>query len=114
MTSSNHSLKESTALSMGKIIESIRQSRDFHISELLKDAVLLSFIEGHFETITLSAVKLEFLKRDLKELKKSSLDLAHYSSLIKRMKELNSGIPDDTHPLFLEELKVIFRKYGVD
>jgi len=57
-------------------------------------------------------VKAEFLKRDLRELQHSPLDLAHYAALIRQMKEENSSTPEEIHPLFLKELKVIFQKYG--
>jgi hypothetical protein len=53
------------------------------------------------------------MKRDLQELKSSPLDLVHYSSLINEIKKTgDSGIAEKS-PLFVEELKQIFKKYGL-
>lgn len=101
-----------TSVSIEKIAENIRNVRDQSIDELLIESKLMHFIEAHFNTVAISKVKLEFLRRDLRELKSASLDLAHYSSLIKKMKESNSIIPDNNHPSFLIELKTLFEKHG--
>lgn len=90
----------------------IRDTRNRQIDELIKDSALMSFLEEHYETFAISAVKKEFLKRDLKELQTSSLDLAHYSSLIKQVKEAVIDIELTNHPLILQEFKRLFQKYG--
>lgn len=74
----------------------------------------MSFLEAHFNTLAISPVKQEFLKRDLHELLKSSLDLVHYSSLIKEIIEIGNLGSREGHPLFHYELKVIFNKYGIE
>lgn len=106
------SVQESSLISMEKIIGSIRELRNQRINELTHGSGLITFLEEHFGTFAISPVKQEFLKRDLKELQNSTLDLAHYSSLIKQMKEADSPIADTNHPLFIHELKAIFKKYG--
>ena len=107
-----YSVQESSPqISIEKIILKIRTTRDRQISELIKDSFLMSFLEEHYETFAISAVKKEFLKRDLKELQNSSLDLAHYSSLIKQMKESLVEIELTNHPLVLQEFKRLFEKY---
>ena len=107
-----YSLQESSPqVSIDKIILMIRTTRDRQISELIKDSFLMSFLEEHYDTFAISAVKKEFLKRDLKELQNSSLDLAHYSSLIKQMKESPVEIELINHPLVLQEFKRLFEKY---
>lgn len=109
----NHSVQEATTqVSIEKMILMIREVRDRQIDDLIKDASLMSFLEEHYETFAISAVKKEFLKRDLKELQRSSLDLAHYSSLIKQMKEAKIPVDLHNHPLVLKELKTLFQKYG--
>ena len=107
-----YSLQESSPqVSIDKIILMIRSTRDRQIGELIKDSFLMSFLEEHYDTFAISAVKKEFLKRDLKELQNSSLDLAHYSSLIKQMKESPVEIELINHPLVLQEFKRLFEKY---
>jgi hypothetical protein len=105
--------KESSKISTEIVIEDLRNIRDSHISELLKnDDSLMSYLETHYNTIAISSLKKEFLKRDLTELKNSSLDLVHYSSLIKEVKETGNLFSSERHPLFQYELRLIFQKYG--
>ena len=63
-------------------------SRDQLIVHLLSEPGLMSILEERYGTFSISSVTKEFLKRDLKELKQSSLDLAHYSSLILQLKDI--------------------------
>lgn len=105
--------KELSKVSTEIVIEDLRGVRDNQISELLKnDDSLMSYLEAHYNTIAISSLKKEFLKRDLTELKNSSLDLVHYASLIKEVKETGNLIASESHPLFQGELKMIFQKYG--
>ncbi len=110
----NQSAKEASKISTEFVIDMLRTVRDSTINAILKnDDSLMSFLEEHYDTIAISSVKQEFLKRDLNELKNSSLDLVHYSSLIKEIKETGNLISREGHPLFHHELRVIFQKYGI-
>lgn len=105
--------KESLEISTGVIIDNITSMRNDTINSLLKnDNALMAFLEEHFDTIAISPIKQEFLKRDLTELKNSSLDLVHYSSLIKETKETENSVSIEGHSLFHRELRDIFEKYG--
>lgn len=80
--------KEASKTSTEFIIKKLRSIRDNKIYDLIKtDDSLMAFLEKHYTTFAISAVKREFLKRDLIELKSTSLDLVHYSSLIKEIME---------------------------
>jgi hypothetical protein len=96
--------------SVDEIIRAIRHIRDRKIDELMKEPSLLDFVESNFDTYAISQIKVAFLKRELAELKNSSLDLSYYSSLIKQTKEINSHLVEN-HPLFIQELKPLFQKY---
>ena len=98
-------------LSMNQIIVAVRTVRDLQIEELMKEPVLMSFLEHYYDTFVISTVKKAFLLKDLTELKHSSLNLAHYSSLITQMKELKTREVNAGHKLFLIELKALFEKY---
>ena len=104
--------EKTTAISMDQIIAAIRSTRDQQIDELMKDPVLMAFLEHYYNTIAISDIKKEFLRRDLIELKKSPLDLSYYSSLITKMKESNTSKVDN-HKLFLAELKTLLQKQGL-
>lgn len=105
--------KTTSVISIELIIEHLKSIRNTTVIGLLKnDDALIAFLEVHFDTISISAVKREFLRRDLGELKNSSLDLVHYSSLIKEIKEKGGMKVIGEHPLFDQELRVICEKYG--
>lgn len=105
--------KQISKVSTEFIIESLRSIRDSKINELLKtDDALMAFLEEHYNTLAISPIKREFLKRDLIELKDTSLDLVHYASLIKEVKEIGNLLLIEGHPLFNLELKAIFERHG--
>ena len=105
--------KESSKTSTEFIIKNLRSIRDNKINDLPKtDDLLMSFLEKHYTTFAISSVKREFLKRDLIELKSTSLDLVHYSSIIKEIMETGNLLLIEEHPLFILELKTIFQRYG--
>jgi len=104
-------VQESSKLSIERIIDSVHQRQGEVIREYLNDSVLRAYFKQRYNR-EISSVKLEFLKRDLRDLTKAHLDLVHYAALIKQMKELNSdALPDGGDAYFLQELEVIFKKY---
>jgi hypothetical protein len=101
-----------TRPSTERIIELVRMTRNDHIQEFLQDNALQHFFAEHYHVEHLSPIKLEFLKRDLKVLSTSSVDLVHYASVIKDMKESNTLTITAQHELFFfQELESIFKKY---
>lgn len=107
----NRPIENINEVSMDQIITSIRDSRDRQIVELMKEPVLMAFLEHYYNVLAISEVKKQFLIKDLNELQASPLDLSHYSSLITQMKETKTSTIDDSHKLFFSELKSIFQKY---
>jgi len=107
----NRVVEKKSEISMDQIIASIREARNQQIDELMKEPILMTFLEHYYNIVALSNVKKAFLFKNLGELKFSSLDLAHYSSLITRMKEMKNVNVDGNSTLFLAELKNIFEKY---
>lgn len=108
----NKSAIEPSSVSTEVIIDFIRKTRDEQIRGVLNAPDLPSFLQVQYNVPPLTPVKAEFLRRDLKELQSTTLDLVHYASLIREMKESNIINPDGSHPLFQSELKSIFNKYG--
>lgn len=98
-------------VSVESIITQIRAHRDSTIQKLLQEVNLMAFLEDRYGVFQISNVRKEFLKRDLLELKNTSVDLVHYASLIKEIKE-NSNAAWQEHDLFLTELDILFKKYG--
>lgn len=72
----------------------------------------MAFLEEHYGTFVISALKKQYLQRDLKELQWSSLDLVYYSQLIKQVRETGQITPVNNSSLLLAELLALFRKNG--
>jgi hypothetical protein len=101
-----------TKISTERIIDLVREVRNGLIRDFLQDENLTSYFKEQYNK-ELSQIKLEFLKRDLKELMLSPMDLPHYSLLIKQVQEQNSAaIASANHGLFYKELEMIFKKYN--
>jgi hypothetical protein len=98
--------------SIARITSMLQRVRDSNVQELLTEPGLMAFMERHFDVIAISAMKAEYLRRDLKQLLERPLDLSYYSSLITYI-SLN-GQPHNLHHhhLFLNELLAHFSKYG--
>jgi hypothetical protein len=99
--------------SIEKNIEEVKQLRDSKVKSLMRTPDLMNFLKEHCTTEVISPVKLEFLKRDLKELLQSPLDLAHYSGAIRQIKEPGYEMKD-CFALIENELKKIIAKYGFE
>lgn len=101
----------SEKLSLEIIIDIVRSSRN----DLIKDLLNGSNIQSYFlETYRkeLSKIKTEFISRDLKEMLISPVDLVHYASLIREIRETNSpSLSAWNNELFYRETKAIFDKY---
>ena len=103
----------SKQMSNSGIIQVLRNVRDEGISSLFTEQGLTLFLGEHYKTISISAVKKQFLRKDLKELQKSTLDLVHYSQLILEVKENGDIGSVDRSCLFQAELDRVFRKHGL-
>ena len=99
-------------LSFERIIDLVRNVRNGLIQDFLQDANLRTYFLQQYNR-ELSQVKSEFLKRDLKELLDSPVDLSHYGLLIKQMQDSNTASISSTHhDLFYKELEKIFSRYN--
>ena len=98
-------------LSVEKVIDLVRQVRNDLIKDfLINDNVQNYFVERYNKP--LSPIKREFLMRDLRELMILPVDLVHYSSLIKEIRETNTAnLSGRNNQLFYKEVEVIFDKY---
>jgi hypothetical protein len=106
------SVDESVKLPMEKIIDLVREARNSLVKTFLADHYLKKyFLETYNKQ--LSAVKVEFIKRELNELLISPVDLTHYSPLIKEIKEKNdASIVTRQEALYIEQINEILKKYN--
>jgi hypothetical protein len=105
-------VKDSISLPVETVISTVRDLRNGIIVSFLIDENLLAYFKSEYNK-DLSAVKKEFLKKDLHELLISPVDLVHYSGLIREIKESNNAAVMSKHDaLFYQELEAIFKKYS--
>ncbi len=103
---------EGHKLSMESIIEKVRDSRNDLIKELLRDGKIQSYFMTTYNK-SISPVKIEFIRRELKSLAMTPVDLIHYAALIKEIRKVNDfEIADLDRKIFYDELEVIFRRYN--
>ncbi|HYG18637.1 MAG TPA: hypothetical protein VD816_06905 [Ohtaekwangia sp.] len=108
-----HSVSGAVDFSEENIIELIRKLRNDLIKDFLDERYLKNYFEEHFKVKDLPAVKIEFIKKDLKELLISPVDMTHYADLIDQIKESGSAsLTDGNEELFYKDLGKILRKYN--
>src|SRR5689334_22532894 len=94
------------------IIELVRKLRNDLIKDFLDERLLKEYISSQFRVKELSNVKVEFIKRDLKELLISPVNTQHYDALITQIKHTDSAALTETNEqLFYKELETIFKRY---
>ncbi|MBL7858147.1 MAG: hypothetical protein JNM57_10710 [Cyclobacteriaceae bacterium] len=82
-------------------------TRSAIIEPLLSDVVRLRFyLQNKLSVRRVSDVKLEFVRRGMRALADSPIDLVHYSDVIMDLKRRNSlSINEEQHRLFHTEIK---------
>jgi len=112
LTEHEKATEKDLKLSIDRIIDLVRNVRNGLIHDFLQDENLRSYFLQQYKR-ELSQVKAEFLKRDLKDLLNSPIDLSHYGLLIKQMQDSNTASISSTHhDLFYKELEKIFVRYN--
>jgi hypothetical protein len=94
------------------IVELVRKVRNDLIKDFLDERFLKEYISNHFGLKELSNVKIEFIKKDLKELLIAPVNIDHYSPIITQIKYTDSAALTETNEhFFYKELEGVFKKY---
>jgi hypothetical protein len=108
-----HAPSETVQSSHENVIELIRKLRNDLIKDFLDERHLKIYFAEKFGVRELTPIKIEFIKKDLKETLIAPVDLDHYSSLIKQIQESNSAsLSEGNDELFYKDLSRIFKKYN--
>jgi hypothetical protein len=95
-----------------RIVELVRKLRNDLIKDFLDERHLKEYISNNFRVTDLSNIKIEFIKKDLKELLISPVNMNHYQALIDQIRDTDSAaITEMNEPLFYKELENIFKRY---
>jgi len=107
MNISTAHVQEPMVYSMSEgIIRLIRDTRNTVIEKLLDDTFLRTYLEENHQLSAISAVKLEFIQRALKELYATPVDLVHYSQLILKIRKMDSMVISiNTELVFYQDIE---------
>lgn len=95
-----------------RIIDLVRQLRNDLIKDFLDERNLKEYMSAQYKISSLSQVKIEFIKRDLKELLITPVDISQYAPLIHQIKATDSAaLTDHNEQLFYRELEGVFKRY---
>jgi hypothetical protein len=94
------------------ILDLVRKLRNDLIKDFLDERFLKQYLDEQFRIKELSNVKIEFIKKDLKELLISPVNISHYEGLINQIRTTDSAaITETNEKLFYKELEKVFKKY---
>ncbi len=109
---SNTIIKTTTQWSDEKIIDLIRQLRNDLIKDFLDERYLKEYLSDKYNVRELSNVKIEFIKKELKELLIAPVNTPHYITIIEQIKKTESAaLSEGNEKLFYSELDNVFKKY---
>lgn len=95
-----------------RILELVCKLRNDLIKDFLDERHLKEYLSSQFRVNDLSNTKIEFIKKDLKELLISPVNTNHYQGLIDQVRETDSaGLTETNEDLFYKELENIFKRY---
>lgn len=95
-----------------RIIDLVRKLRNDLIKDFLDDRYLKEYMSNQFRMRELSNLKVEFIRRDLKELLISPVNINHYGQLIEQIKHTDSAaLTENNEQLFYKELEGVFKRY---
>jgi hypothetical protein len=93
-------------------VELIRKLRNDLLKDFLDERFLKEYISSHYNVRELSNVKIEFIKKELKELLLAPLDLGHYESIFTHLKETDSAsLGEGNDQLFYAEIEKVLKRY---
>ena len=94
------------------IIDLVRKLRNDLIKDFLDERHLKEYIALNFRVLEISNLKIEFIKRDLKELLISPVDTRHYEALIDQIRNTDSAaLTEHNEKLFYREIETLLKKY---
>lgn len=102
----------STRWSNENVLDVVRKVRNDLIKDFLDERLLREYVAKHFRIHELSNVKIELIKRDLKELLISPVNVSHYEPIITQIHESDSAaLTESNELLFYRELENLLKRY---
>jgi len=93
-------------------IDLILKLRNDLLKDFLDERFLKEYIAHQFNVRELSNVKVEFIKKDLKELYATPIDMAHYDPILSNLRETESAsLGNGNDQLFYAEIEKVLKRY---
>ena len=93
-------------------IDLIQKLRDDLVKDFLDERFLKEFIFENYNVRELSNIKLEFIKKELKEMLQAPLDMVHYEPIFTHLKETDSeSLGEDNEQLFYVDIEKVLKRY---
>jgi hypothetical protein len=94
------------------IVGIILKVRNDLIKDYLDERNLREYFESRYNVHDLSGVKIELIKRDLREHINEPVNVDHYQAIIDTIRESGSAaLSEGNDQLFYKDLEAIFRNY---
>ena len=93
------------------VVELIHKLRDDLIRDFLDERFLKQYIKSKYHHSDISSIKMEFIRRDLKELYLSPVNAVHYKPLIEEIQSREKTSLVGNEQLFYRDVESIFEKY---
>ncbi|MBL0743605.1 hypothetical protein [Chryseolinea lacunae] len=94
------------------IADLILKVRNDLLKDFLDDRFLKDYVGQQFKMRDLSAVKVEFIRKDLKELFATPIDRAHYEPIISSIRESDTAsLSDGNEQFFYAEVEKILKRH---
>ena len=104
---------QTTSWSQTHTLDIIRNLRNDLIKDFLDERNLITYFSGRFNKHELTAVKIEFLKKDLKQMLIDPVDTVHYKEVIDQINETcSASITEKYEDLFLKDVEKVLKKYN--
>jgi hypothetical protein len=95
-----------------RIIDLVRKLRNDLIKDFLDERHLKEYIANKYRISELSPIKVEFIKRELKELLIAPVNVSYYEPLITHIRHTDSAaLAENNEQLFYRELENLFKRY---
>lgn len=94
------------------VIDIVRRLRNDLIKDFLHEDYLRQYVRIQYRITALTPVRIEFIKKELKELLITPVDLSRYHDLIEQIKTTDSAaLSGHNETLFYDEVDQILKKY---
>ena len=93
-------------------VDLIRKLRNDLLKDFLDERYLKEYISIHYHVRELSNVKIEFIKKELKELLQAPLDMGHYEAILTNLRETDSAsLGEGNDQLFYADIEKVLKRY---